>query len=85
MTPAWAQRREELLSDCIVSPDVFTCRYQKFIRRHYHAAACCETSVRCALVTPCEVRSRFGDASQPVIINASRRTSGIPISMGESA
>jgi SRSO17 transposase len=24
MTPAWAQRREELLSDCIVSPDVFT-------------------------------------------------------------
>jgi hypothetical protein len=24
MTPAWAQRREELLSDCLVSPDVFT-------------------------------------------------------------
>jgi SRSO17 transposase len=24
MTPAWAQRREELLRDCIVSPDVFT-------------------------------------------------------------
>ena len=23
MTPAWGQRREELLSDCIVSPDVF--------------------------------------------------------------
>jgi SRSO17 transposase len=23
MTPAWVQRREELLSDCIVSPDVF--------------------------------------------------------------
>src|SRR5215471_15993718 len=23
MTPAWAQRREEVLSDCIVSPDVF--------------------------------------------------------------
>jgi len=23
MTPAWAQRQEELLSDCIVSPDVF--------------------------------------------------------------
>jgi SRSO17 transposase len=23
MTPAWAQRHEELLSDCIVSPDVF--------------------------------------------------------------
>ena len=23
MTPAWAQRREELLSDCIVFPDVF--------------------------------------------------------------
>jgi len=23
MTPAWAQRREDLLSDCIVSPDVF--------------------------------------------------------------
>jgi SRSO17 transposase len=24
MTPAWAQRREELLRDCIVSPDVFS-------------------------------------------------------------
>jgi hypothetical protein len=24
MAPAWAQRREALLSDCIVSPDVFT-------------------------------------------------------------
>ncbi len=24
MTPAWAQRKEELLRDCIVSPDVFT-------------------------------------------------------------
>src|SRR6266436_2465817 len=23
MTPAWAQRREELLSDCLVSPDIF--------------------------------------------------------------
>jgi hypothetical protein len=23
MTPAWAQRREEVLSDCSVSPDVF--------------------------------------------------------------
>ena len=24
MTPTWAQRREALLRDCIVSPDVFT-------------------------------------------------------------
>ena len=24
MTPAWALRQEELLSDCVVSPDVFT-------------------------------------------------------------
>src|SRR6266436_6606279 len=23
MTPAWTQRREEMLSDCLVSPDVF--------------------------------------------------------------
>ncbi len=23
MTPAWAQRREALLNDCIVAPDVF--------------------------------------------------------------
>ena len=23
MTPAWAQRREALLSDCLVSPDIF--------------------------------------------------------------
>ena len=24
MTPAWTQRQEELLRDCIVSPDIFT-------------------------------------------------------------
>src|SRR5687767_11841582 len=24
MIPAWAQRREEMLSDCIVSPNIFT-------------------------------------------------------------
>jgi len=24
MTPVWAQRREEMLSDCLVSPDVVT-------------------------------------------------------------
>ena len=24
MTPAWAQRQEALLRDCVVSPDVFT-------------------------------------------------------------
>jgi Ran GTPase-activating protein (RanGAP) involved in mRNA processing and transport len=24
MTPVWAQRQEELLRDCLVSPDVFT-------------------------------------------------------------
>src|SRR5215468_8159281 len=24
MAPVWAQRREELVSDCIMSPDVFT-------------------------------------------------------------
>src|SRR5919198_2399392 len=24
MTPTWAQQREELVSDCLVSPDVFT-------------------------------------------------------------
>jgi hypothetical protein len=24
MTPTWAQRREDMLSDCLVSPDVFT-------------------------------------------------------------
>jgi hypothetical protein len=23
MTPAWAQRQKDLLSDCVVSPDVF--------------------------------------------------------------
>ena len=42
MAPAWAQRREELLSDCIVSPDVcnqmvdrlseFVVHYQGFVR-----------------------------------------------------
>src|SRR2546425_10561543 len=25
MTPAWTQRQEALLNDCIVSPDVFAC------------------------------------------------------------
>ncbi len=29
MTPAWAQRREELLRDCIVSPDVFTAMVER--------------------------------------------------------
>src|SRR5215472_16529042 len=29
MTSAWAQRREELLSDCLVSPDVFTQRVER--------------------------------------------------------
>jgi hypothetical protein len=24
MTPVWAQRREEIWSDCLVSPDIFT-------------------------------------------------------------
>ena len=24
MTPMWARRREDMLSDCLVSPDVFT-------------------------------------------------------------
>ncbi len=29
MTPAWAQRQEALLNDCIVSPNVFTPYGQK--------------------------------------------------------
>ena len=40
MTPAWAQRQEELLSDCIVSPDVFNHmvdRLREFVMPYQHA------------------------------------------------
>ena len=40
MTPAWAQRQEELLSDCIVSPDVFNPlvdRLRAFVVPYQHA------------------------------------------------
>ena len=40
MTPAWAQRREELLSDCMVSPDVFqqmVDRLGEFVVPYQHA------------------------------------------------
>ena len=40
MTPAWAQRQEELLSDCVVSPDVFTPmvdHLRDFVRPYQHA------------------------------------------------
>jgi SRSO17 transposase len=40
MTPVWAQRREELLSDCLVSPDVFhqmVDRLGEFVRPYQHA------------------------------------------------
>src|SRR6266705_5700922 len=40
MTPAWAQRQEALLSDCIVSPDVFihtVDRLRDFVVPYQHA------------------------------------------------
>ena len=40
MTPAWAQRKEELLSDCIVSPEVFNPmvdRLHGFVVPYQHA------------------------------------------------
>src|SRR3989441_9293281 len=40
MTPAWAQRREEMLSDCLVSPDVFhqmVDRLGEFVVPYQHA------------------------------------------------
>jgi SRSO17 transposase len=40
MTPAWAQRREEILSDCLVSPDVFhqmVDRLGEFVVPYQHA------------------------------------------------
>jgi hypothetical protein len=40
MTPAWSQRREELLRDCIVSPDVFhqmMDRLGEFVVPYQHA------------------------------------------------
>ena len=42
MTPAWAQRREELLRDCIVSPDVFSSmldRLGEFVMPYQQALA----------------------------------------------
>ena len=40
MTPAWSRRREELLRDCIVSPDVFKQmmdRLGEFVVPYQHA------------------------------------------------
>src|SRR6516165_1060935 len=40
MTPSWAQRREEILSDCLVSPDVFKQmveRLGEFVVPYQHA------------------------------------------------
>ena len=40
MNPVWAQRREEVLSDCLVSPDVFTQmveRLGEFVIPYQHA------------------------------------------------
>src|SRR5262249_17778051 len=40
MTPAWPQRREEILSDCLVSPDVFKQmveRLGEFVVPYQHA------------------------------------------------
>jgi SRSO17 transposase len=40
MTPAWVQRQEELVSDCVVSPDVFTHmvdHLRDFVRPYQHA------------------------------------------------
>ena len=40
MTPAWAQRQEALLSDCLVSPDVFASivdRLCEFVVPYQHA------------------------------------------------
>ena len=40
MTPAWAQRQEALLSDCLVSPDVFDDiveRLRAFVVPYQHA------------------------------------------------
>ena len=40
MTPAWAQRQEALLRDCVVSPDVFhhmVARLGDFVAPYQHA------------------------------------------------
>src|SRR5262245_26365049 len=40
MTPTWAQRREALVRDCIVSPDVFTSMVERlgdFVVPYQHA------------------------------------------------
>ena len=48
MNPVWAQRREEILRDCLVSPDVFTQmveRLGEFVVPYQHALET-ETSQR---------------------------------------
>jgi hypothetical protein len=35
MTLAWAQRQEELLRDCIVSPDVFQHMVDRLMCQHF--------------------------------------------------
>ena len=48
MITVWAQRREELLSDCIVSPDVFNQmrdRLGEFVVPYQHALVCRESSL----------------------------------------
>src|SRR5262245_61405859 len=42
MTPAWAERRKEMVSDCLVSPDVFhqmVDRLGEFVVPYQHALA----------------------------------------------
>jgi len=50
MTPAWAQRGEELLSDCIVSPDVcmhMVDRLSDFVVPYQHALETRPVSAMC--------------------------------------
>ena len=35
MNTVWAQRREELLSDCLISPDVFNQMVDRLVVRRY--------------------------------------------------
>jgi hypothetical protein len=48
MTPEWAQRKEELLSDCIVSPDVFNPMVERlgdFVVPYQQVLVCRESSM----------------------------------------
>ena len=80
MTPVWAQRREELLSDCIVSPDVFNqmmdrlgefvAPYQQALETEAAGTTCTSTFRGCCPTCPARMPRKsptFVDVERQVI------------------